>query len=724
MRIVAALAAAGVTPGRVVCGPCGSIDPVPALGPGWQEVSPGEPADLAVCVVGPRDADPAALAAVDLPPGQRVLILLGWAPADLPVAQLAAALSGFTVSAIQRTAYPRLPLLLCTAQGGGQGGQGSWFAALAGIRMDAAAAALAQASAARAHAESQLARHGDADTAAALARTEAALTEQRALTRAAAMRVDAIERSAAWQVGDLLVGVARRPRSAPAAVSRAAAIWRRRRSGPAAPADADGIDPLAPIRAWSRRAPAGGRGAPRIALIGPPRTREILASTAEVLVLAPHDAAVLLAGEPVDLLLIDTEAGSAGAWSGLGTPTGLDRAESLAAALTAARGAGVPSVVWRSAPRYRTLTIGSLLGRADLDLSPRQWHPGTALPLLAPLTGPLPPADRWPLAQFTGGPADGPAQFTGGPAGGPAQFTGGPADGPAQFTGGPAGGPQTLPSVAWGLPLRSALRIRLLAGDLARTPSLLGDVLAAGAAADVVGGWSGTRWADRPPPGAREVGSTDDGFGPVLDDQTWLAAVREIWQDSSTPVMLDDVLEMVGADGSPRRPARKRRVTVILDPGTEQAVAGSAVTSILQQRHRPAEVIVIDRAADQPAISDRALSEISWAGITVTRLSLPGPDGGDHGGAEAELVHRVLLHTRSHWLTRWHSTTPVAASVLCDCLIAAEIGHAELAATTDPRTPVLVTAGWAAASATLPASQRAVAGAPVARLGRPNPDHR
>jgi hypothetical protein len=141
-----------------------------------------------------------------------------------------------------------------------------------------------------------------------------------------------------------------------------------------------------------------------------------------------------------------------------------------------------------------------------------------------------------------------------------------------------------------------------------------------------------------------------------------LRRLRVLFEHHATPVMLSRITRRLSSLPDPRE---GRSTAVILSESATGGL-GSLVDGLLQQAHRPAEVIVVDGGArGWPEGAARALEA---AGIDVRRVRADDRPVTWQAVAEA---------ARSEWILRWPSARPVGQSFLMDLAIGAEMSRAD-----------------------------------------------
>ena len=193
-----------------------------------------------------------------------------------------------------------------------------------------------------------------------LGRLKSTLREREARLDELERRLAALETSTAVQFGRLVAGAARSPKRGKRLPRELYRLWRKRNApvpgGGSSPGG--GVQPDRVDRPENRLLVAGPCEGLIVAGVLAPRTAALLGEHAKVVPLYPHDAAIVLDGADVDMLVVDAAAGEPGGpWAYLGVPGMYDRDLALAELRQIAAARGLPLVLWGQAP---PVTLASL----------------------------------------------------------------------------------------------------------------------------------------------------------------------------------------------------------------------------------------------------------------------------------------------------------------------------------------------------------------------------
>ena len=190
---------------------------------------------------------------------------------------------------------------------------------------------------------------GSEVTAAKLRDANALLERELEITKsrmhAGLSRLDHLERSATWRVGDVVVGAARSPKRALQALPQLIKIWRSRRNTNRARDATALIGVINGEQILGNHVIYGLENSPLIGLVGSSENREHLAQAYAVVCLHPHDLIARLESARPAMLLITSDAANPNEpWCYLGSPNGLEKERALLGVIERARGLGIPSV--------------------------------------------------------------------------------------------------------------------------------------------------------------------------------------------------------------------------------------------------------------------------------------------------------------------------------------------------------------------------------------------
>jgi hypothetical protein len=515
---------------------------------------------------------------------------------------------------------------------------------------------------------------------------------RRQLSRADA-RLAAIERSATWEVGRLLVSAAKNPRRGARMPRQLYRLWQQRgasaragTNGSAAPAGpgarsrpgAGSVPGLPPqpqldtteVPGWGAAdgllaaftVPGAARpaGAGQLVIAGvlTSRSAATLEGDAVVHPLMPHDAVLMLERTAADLVLIEASALLAGGpWSYAADPAAADRGRLLAGLIGLARGLEKPVVLINDVPAAQLPELGRLASRCDavtdaglgvqlarfnpVDLSPdRPCDPvycGTRSPRERP-------AQRRLLDELTAGTGDG------------------------------KGAVRLIGEGSW----RDAPALYRRHGlFVAASAAQAHEQLACGAR--VIGpiGTGGVL------PGASQIRDGIDTarrLGPcgVTEIRDTL---RGLFREDATPARLAELARLAGL---PPIAGGSRQIAVLAMPRDEGEVKRLA-SAVLRQQHRPSELVVAllpESSAQQPgshprtrgdgsggaALTERvvsaALAEVAASGVAVRAVRAPGP---------AQAARAV----RSPWAAPWDTTRDYPDTHLLDLACGLECSRAD-----------------------------------------------
>ncbi|TDD82372.1 hypothetical protein [Actinomadura rubrisoli] len=187
-----------------------------------------------------------------------------------------------------------------------------------------------------------------------VARLRATLRERESRVQELERRLDALETSTTLQFGRLVAGAARNPRRRGVRLPKELyRLWRKRNVPMSESGSSDGEriqldrvdrpeDRLLIAAPYDGVVIAGVLGAPAAAALG---------EHAKVVPLYPHDAAIVLDGADVDMVVVDAAAGEPGGpWAYLGVPGMYDRDRALNDIRELAAARSLPLVLWGEAP--------------------------------------------------------------------------------------------------------------------------------------------------------------------------------------------------------------------------------------------------------------------------------------------------------------------------------------------------------------------------------------
>jgi len=190
---------------------------------------------------------------------------------------------------------------------------------------------------------------GSEVTAAKLRDANAALERELETTKsrmhAGLSRLDHLERSATWRVGDVVVGAGRSPKGALQALPKLYKIWRNRRNTNRQRDATALVGALNGEQILGNYVIYGLENEFLVGLVGSSKDREELAESHSVVCLYPHDLIAKLESARPAMLLITCDAASPNEpWCYLGSPSGLEKERALLRGIERARGLGIPSV--------------------------------------------------------------------------------------------------------------------------------------------------------------------------------------------------------------------------------------------------------------------------------------------------------------------------------------------------------------------------------------------
>lgn len=160
-------------------------------------------------------------------------------------------------------------------------------------------------------------------------------------------RLDHVERSATWRVGDAVVGMGRSPQQAWRVLPKLFQIWRGRKSRTVTRGSSATATTLVSGEQMLGNYPIQGlENQPLIGLVGDVESLTRLAEDFAVVSLAPHNLIARLESSRPALLVITTRAAEPDSlWCYLGSAQALDKEKQLINGLTRARALGVPSLL-------------------------------------------------------------------------------------------------------------------------------------------------------------------------------------------------------------------------------------------------------------------------------------------------------------------------------------------------------------------------------------------
>jgi hypothetical protein len=648
---------------------------------------------LAVVPVGPDPARQLPLevfgqVARDLPDGARGLLLLGFAPAQLPYQQILGLLADLNCLILQVAALDEanfgsaIVLARADAASAQPAGQVSALRnmnehALGSFVEQALRARLAgldRAEAAGAQDPGALDGHQPVD-APGTAQAGISLERDR-LARALRStqhelvgvqeKLLALERSISLEVGRAVVGVARRPwRQGARLPIDLYRLWRER--GGAAMARRNAAD--APDRIGTALTSLQDRGGPGLgdrwlaafttpgeSADGPGRlvitgaltalSCATLAPDAIVAPLLPHDADFVLEGTGADLVLIETAAMLPGSgWAYAGDPAATDRGRRLAALVSLARSLGKPVVLLRNAGWHPARGLDWLTASCDAvidgDLgvqlarfNPIGLDPGRPRhPVYAARRDPQEPhAVRLILDELTRG------------------------HGPVAVSG--AAGWRSAPSLYRGHGLFVAATDAQAREQLAAGARVVGPVGTAVTASGGIPGPDAARAAEEIEVARKAAARGPAEIRPVL---------RELFENHATPARL---ASLAGLLGLPADVAASRRIAVLAEL-PDASHAQRLGHDLMRQRLRPAEVIVSlagphsDPAfAGQRHAAARALRVLADSGAVVRVMEGTG-------------LPATAAAASSPWVAPWEPDRDHPDCYLLDLACALECSRAD-----------------------------------------------
>jgi hypothetical protein len=679
--------------GRRRVDPATWTSPPAAAGPGLGTDT------LAVIPVGPDPARHLSLEAGDqvlrqLPDGARGLLLLGFAPAQLPWQQILGVLASrncmiLRAAALDEASFASAIVFTCVGVAppeapGRDSALRNMNEYLLGRFVDQALRArltdLERAGAGdipdSAAAAGQPGPAPDAAPAGTALERDRLARALRAAQRALVGTQDklmALERSTSLEVGRAVVGVARRPwregTRLPADLYR---LWRDRGGKGLGRHGASGSPGSALTLLQDRGGPGLGdrwlaayttpgqvtgeslAGAARLVITGALTSLSCatLEPDAVAVPLLPHDADFVLEGTGADLVVIETAAMLSGSgWAFAGDPAATDRGRRLAALVSLARSLGKPVVLLRNVPWHLTAGLDWLLGSCDAvvdgDLgvqlarfNPIGLDPGRPCdPVYAAGRDPREPlAVRRILDELTGG---------------------------------------DRPLAVYGrVPWRSAPALYRGHGlFVAADDGQAREQLAAGARVVGPAGHAVTAAGDAPAPDAQRAATAIEAarqagarglteIRPVL---------RELFDNHATPTRLAGLARLLGL---PADVTASRQIAVLAQlPSASHAERLGR--DLMRQRLRPAEVVVTltgpypdaADAASQRQAAARALRALADSGVAVR---VPAGTG----------VPAAAAAARSAWVAPWEPDRDRPDSYLADlacgmeCSRADAVGHA------------------------------------------------
>jgi hypothetical protein len=176
--------------------------------------------------------------------------------------------------------------------------------------------------------------------------------------------------------------------------------------------------------------------------------------------------------------------------------------------------------------------------------------------------------------------------------------------------------------------------------------------------------------ADRAPSALRETGVIVDpsgldpaGLTPADTVTTWLV-LRDLFTTAATAVELDRLVRALNIRRSPLD-ARTVSVVVVLSASTP---CGELVASVLNQRHRPVELVVVVESSAMADAAQYTLSELEQSGVPVHTVA--EPSGADWSA--------VVATVRGEWVTCWGQRDVHDANQLLDLLVGAEMTGASI----------------------------------------------
>jgi hypothetical protein len=489
-----------------------------------------------------------------------------------------------------------------------------------------------------------------------VARLRAAVRERDERLHELEERLAALEGSASYRFGRIVVGAARRPgRGATRLPRELYRLWKHRDS-PQRPGQS-GEHTRGRSEVFDRpedrllaASPAALEGSARqlvVAGVFGPSTPADLAGFARPVPLFPHDGALALESTDADLLVVDVAAGAAGGpWAYLGEPGMYDRERTLSTLLDAARGRGLPVVLW---PAGRG-DEGELAGVATAPgLSRLDWDavaaPGVSLRRFNPAWGAV--RDRTPLVVDPG------VRL---PLGVRRAVDAVTAAIGARVA---APGPAELPDL-----------LRRHAVTVAATPAQVPEQLASGAFVLCPVAVADALPADlrahvhvvTDPAALPEVLAAVSGHDPRL-------ALRSLFLRHSAPVRLAELCRRLEIDADP---AAGRAVTVVADVHAA-ADAARLADAVLAQEHRPVEVAVRHPVELPAGAFATVTGRLAEQGVTFHSQA-----SGDLAGlADRAGAPRVTTPGDAAWVAPWPAGARVPGSYLADLVCAAEFSGAD-----------------------------------------------
>lgn len=410
-------------------------------------------------------------------------------------------------------------------------------------------------------------------------------------------------------------------------------------------------------------------------------TAETLRADCDIVLLAPHDALAVLERTDPDIVLVETAASEPGTlWTYFGDPAAVERERRLFELISEAHAIGRPVALWRNSPVHRTTPLDDVALMCDLVLdgpgslrAGSSWHRGVSLGQHVPIA--VQGADR-SGAVYVGGwnlreslahhlmlvralRAAGQHGLRIHPDVSAARTETLPND-LSGYLGSPVhwrnrarvnasaeaaiAAPFSVSESVYGLDMRIleqlAAGLRVVTGPNIEVIEALGGHVVIANEQDV-----------------EAVVEKALAAGPLDSTARW-AALRTLFAEQATPVMLAHLVKRLGLDTNPLS-ARAVSVLARLD---EPVAVEELIGSIARQRHLPDELIVAVGQAGK--LEDRSFAELEALGVGV-RIVLSNA-----GWPELAVL------ARSRWVIAWAGGLWDAERLL-DLAIGAECSHAD-----------------------------------------------
>jgi hypothetical protein len=543
-----------------------------------------------------------------------------------------------------------------------------------------------------------------------VSRLNHALGQRERQLKSTAARLATVESSTSTRLGQTLVSVARNPARGvvrlPLDLRR---LWTQRgaRSRKPPPPLLPVTPPEQPRPREERRflahtaMPLEPRDRPVILGVLRPETAAALEPDAVVNAVAPNDARAVLDRTDPDLVLIETAAFRAGQpWAFAGSFGAVERDQELYELIDAARAMQRPVALWRNVPFFEALGLVDIERRCDLLLRGEQddgrsggtsWERGVQLARYNPI-GASAERARAPIYVGSWDRRQSPAQrelterllAATVPEGLRIHVDAATVDGAETFpsslrssVSGTLHWPQAVQLYRMsGLFLASPFSVRRAAHAVAPRPL---EQLATGARlmsgpnevleAALEGHLTTVASPEAAVAAVRAAAAQEPGG---YDDMR--AALRHLFTNHSTRVMLADLARLVGLRSDPER---QRDITIVAAAGDTDA-AYRIVESVARQVWRPRELVIV--AAGRP------LERESFGSMVGDEIDLQiVRDGTGHG-----LAGRLDQFGRSPWVTLWSAQGAYSETHLLDLAVAAEFSRADGVGYREPNWPRFV----------------------------------